>query len=248
MEREIFEISDSELNELNSKFPPGKGSGLIGARSTEIIKLYFRSKSATCQFSEPRNGADLEVRFPDSISLLLEIKGTEDSTIAWQKLKVSSEQSYRMLVEEGIPIYRVTNVFSKTVEIYILKYDEDFLLEREPRWSIKRKLTKKNSPKLKPVKKSERNSANGSASKYSSLRRYLESQSGDEVTLLFSQAERILGFPLPKSASQYQAYWANQSDTRIRPWARAWQEAGFHVVSYKLSDDDGWVTFRRGLK
>ena len=73
-------------------------------------------------------------------------------------------------------------------------------------------------------------------------------QSADEVTLLFSEAERVLGFPLPASAKQYQAYWANQSDTTNRPRVNAWREAGFYADSFRLSSDDGWVTFKRGVK
>lgn len=85
-------------------------------------------------------------------------------------------------------------------------------------------------------------------SKYHSLTDYLNKQNNKEVTLLFSQAEKILGFPLPKSALLYQAFWANQTNTIKRPWARAWQEAGFYVDSYRLSGQNGWVIFKRVSK
>lgn len=111
VKHEMFELSESDFSHLNSNFPPGRGSGLIGARSTEIVKIYFKSKNTNCKFRDPRNGADLEVILKGQEPFFLEIKGTEDANIAWQKIKVSSEQSYRMLVEEGTPIYRVTNVF-----------------------------------------------------------------------------------------------------------------------------------------
>ena len=82
-------------------------------------------------------------------------------------------------------------------------------------------------------------------SKYEPLREYLEGQTGQQVTLSFEKASEVLGFPLPSSAHKYQAFWANQTDTTQRPWARAWQEAGFDVDSYRLSEIDGWVRFKR---
>jgi len=83
------------------------------------------------------------------------------------------------------------------------------------------------------------------ASKYDALRQYLEGECGDKVTLSFNAANNILGCPLPASAHRHQAFWANQTDTSRRPWAKAWQEAGYEVESYRLSEKDGWVRFRR---
>jgi len=83
-------------------------------------------------------------------------------------------------------------------------------------------------------------------SKYDTLRDFLKKRSETEVTLLFSQAPEILGFALPASATKYQAFWANQSNTTVRPWAKAWQDAGFRVESYRLGEKDGWVRFKRG--
>ncbi len=251
VKRDIFELSALEYKQLNTDYPRGKGSGLIGKRSAAIIKLYFRRRHPDCEFREPRNGADLEVVLsPNQPSLFIEIKGTEDSNIAWQKLKVSSVHSHRMLVEEKIPLYRVTNVFEKKLEVFVLKYGEDFDLEHEPRWSIKRKVSKGvRETEMMPNKTQESGAGrNKGNSKYTSLTEYLRAQKADEVTLLFSAAEKVLGFPLPESAKQYQAYWANQSDTTNRPWAKAWQEAGFYVESCRLSGNDGWVTFKRGVK
>ena len=251
MKQEEFELSEQEYAQLNAEYPRGKGSGLIGNRSEAIIKYYFRRGHSDCEFRKPRNGADLEVIFqPNTPSILLEIKGTEDSSIAFQKLKVSSVHSHRMLVDEKIPLYRVTNIFEKKIEIYILKHGEDFELVPEPRWSVKRKLDNEAQEKDKipnnisncKIGREKRNS------KYFSLTKHLKAQSSNEVTLLFSEAEKVLGFSLPDSAKQYQAYWANQSDTTNRPWAKAWQDAGFYVESFRLSGEDGWVIFRRGSK
>lgn len=83
------------------------------------------------------------------------------------------------------------------------------------------------------------------SSKYDELRKYLERQGTNEVTFQFKNARAVLGFPLPPSAHKHQAFWANQSNTTNRPWAKAWQSAGYEVVSHRLSGNDGWVRFRR---
>lgn len=83
------------------------------------------------------------------------------------------------------------------------------------------------------------------SSKYDALREYLEKQASREFTVHLSEAPKLLGFSFPPSAFKHQAFWANQSSTEARPWAKAWQDAGYKVVSYKLSEADGWVRFRR---
>ena len=139
MKREKFELSDLEFTQLNTEYARGKGSALIGYRSEAIVRLYFRRKYPDCEFRQPTNGADLEVvSSPNRRGFFLEVKGTEDSSIAWGKLKVSGVPSHQMLVEEKIPLYRVTNVFEKKPVIYMLKYGEDFDLVQEPRWRIRR--------------------------------------------------------------------------------------------------------------
>lgn len=45
--------------------------------------------------------------------------------------------------------------------------------------------------------------------KYSKLGKYLNSSSSDRLNLSFKDVENILGFNLPKSAKEYQAWWAN---------------------------------------
>jgi hypothetical protein len=82
---------------------------------------------------------------------------------------------------------------------------------------------------------------------YDALRDYLKDQATDEITLLFKDAPGILGFSLPSSAYKHRPFWANQSNTANRPWARAWQNAGYEVASVRLSNVDGWVQFRRRI-
>jgi len=71
--------------------------------------------------------------------------------------------------------------------------------------------------------------------KYAPLREYLEYKAAHSrrVTLSFHEIEDILGQPLPRSAYDYQAWWAN---TRGGPHvhARAWMESGYRVDSVNL--------------
>lgn len=84
-------------------------------------------------------------------------------------------------------------------------------------------------------------------SKYAPLRNYLVAlpPSTLEVTLTFRQLEEILGFSLPKSATDYRQWWANQMDSNNRPQADAWIGARFIVDSVQPRKPGGWVKFRR---
>jgi len=242
-------LSAREKKWLDSKYPPGKGSGLIGKRSEEIVKIYFSRMDPNCKFSAPKNGADLEVVFSTGeSSSIVEIKGTADSDIAWSKLKVSSEHTKRMLIDEGVPIYRVTKVFEDEPVIYVLRYGKDFELQPEARWAVKRVTSGRRTVTYDMGTRSVKHNKSNKKSKYSSLTEYLENNGGEEVTLRFAEAAKVLGFDLPSSAKRYRAFWANQTNTKNRPWAKAWQDAGYYVFSHKLSGDDGWVIFRRRKK
>ena len=71
-------------------------------------------------------------------------------------------------------------------------------------------------------------------SKYDPLQTYLAQCEGSQRTLSFAEIERIIGAALPRSAREYREWWANQSDTRNRPQAKAWQSAGWEVRSVQL--------------
>jgi hypothetical protein len=178
--------------------------------------------------------------------LLIEIKGTASPGVAWQQLKVSSEHSHRLLVEIGIPVYRVSEVFSQSPSIYVLFHGTDFLLEPEARWTF-RPAAAKAVPHARSTSTNAtlRPAAESVGSKYDPLRQHLQGRDEDRVTLSFKQAAEILGFPLPGSAYKHRAFWANQGDTANRPWARAWQTAGYEVETVRQSAADGWVRFRR---
>jgi hypothetical protein len=126
----------------------------------------------------------------------------------------------------------------------------DFVLEKEPRWTFKQiEARSKDRALLSGASKGDsaaRTILEGAKrSQYDALRTYLEHEKTPEVTLHFKDAAAQLGFPLPDSAHKHRAFWANQSDTTNRPWARAWQEAGYEVDSCRLSELDGWVRFKR---
>ena len=242
------ELTDEELRMLDAQFPRSMASAVIGKRAEAVVRIYFRRLDPSCEFRRPRNGADLEVQFSSGRkSLVLEIKGTDASRVSWQQLKVSSPHSWRHLVEEGVPIYRVTNVFGKTPCITELLHERDFTLQPEPRWSFKAKRSRVTrtaptgtsampQPSLRVLQRT---------SKYSPLSVYLSQARKTTITLTFAQLDEILGFPLPASAKRHQAFWANQSDTRIRPWARAWQTAGYRVDGIHLDAQTGWIRFSR---
>ena len=86
---------------------------------------------------EDRDGVDLRVTI-DGKTERIEVKGTQDFDIAWQKLKVSSKKSHDALVSGDASIYRVVDVDSANPRVYILTHGEDFTLEPEPRWAVKR--------------------------------------------------------------------------------------------------------------
>lgn len=73
--------------------------------------------------------------------------------------------------------------------------------------------------------------------KYRKLTEYLANSDRTEWTASFGQIEDILGFPLPDSARQYQAWWSNQ----MRSQSLAWQSAGWKATALDLKGE--CVTF-----
>jgi hypothetical protein len=236
-------LTPQDLGRLNAVSPKSDGSGPIGRRAEEIVKIHFRRKHPRCVLSKPSSGADLKVVLSKSSEpLFIEIKGTASVDMAWQQLKVSSRHSWQSLTEKGIPVYRVCGVFSAMPTIQVLTHGVDFVLQQEDRWTVKRVRA---SGTLKTVGQPSSSGAHIPRSKYDALRRHLEMQKAREITVGFKDVAQILGFTLPASAYKYPAFWANQADTARRPWARAWQDAGYAVDGYHLAEADGWVRFRR---
>lgn len=80
-------------------------------------------------------------------------------------------------------------------------------------------------------------------SKYAPLVSHLQNAPTAHVRLEFATIEKILGAPLPSSASNYQAWWANSSTDDSHTWAHAWQNAGWKVHRLDLAGKE--VVFRR---
>jgi hypothetical protein len=68
--------------------------------------------------------------------------------------------------------------------------------------------------------------------KYGPLKSFLARQAGRRVILDFSDIERIIGAPLPRSAFTYQAWWAYEVRPRAHVQKQAWQSAGFRTVPF----------------
>ncbi len=107
-------------------------------KALNIVRARLRDRyGEDVEIEEDGDGVDLRVTI-DGKTERIEVKGTKDSDIAWQKLKVSSKKSHDALVSGDASIYRVVDVDSADPRVHILIYGEDFTLEPEPRWSVKR--------------------------------------------------------------------------------------------------------------
>ena len=79
-----------------------------------------------------------------------------------------------------------------------------------------------------------------SKSKYRNLTLHLASMDGASWVAKFEEVEAVLGFPLPRSAYTYPAWWSNQSgDGHIQ--SQSWQAAGWRTGELDL--DNQQVTF-----
>ena len=75
--------------------------------------------------------------------------------------------------------------------------------------------------------------------KYSKLTDFLKAHSASKIRLSFSELEEIVGFTLPASANQYQAWWSNNP----RSQSLGWLEAGWRTTNLDLAEE--LVTFVR---
>jgi len=76
--------------------------------------------------------------------------------------------------------------------------------------------------------------------KYSPLRSYLMSQTGERVPMSFGDIEKLLGEKLPAS-KQYPAWWSNNPSNN--PMTKEWLAAGFQTESVNIAG--GNLVFRR---
>lgn len=81
--------------------------------------------------------------------------------------------------------------------------------------------------------------------KYGPLKRYLQAARGvDQLRMAFDEIEGVLGFALPRSAREHQAWWSN---TRIgHTHAAAWLDAGWKTSGLELAGRR--VTFQREVE
>lgn len=77
-------------------------------------------------------------------------------------------------------------------------------------------------------------------SKYQPLSDRLAAHGADEWRTTFEEIEKLLGFPLPKTARAGKAWWSNASD---KPHVRAWTAHGWEA--HDLDQALGAITFRR---
>jgi choline dehydrogenase-like flavoprotein len=129
-----FRLSSSQKRRLDQDFPYSPKNAVIGNRAVGIVKLYFLKAHPDCSFGALKKGTDLHPIWTGG-EAYLEIKGTDSEEMAWNKLKVSGKNSFNLLTN-GMPIYRVTSVFSDRPTIHILKYGTDFNMTGEDRWSV----------------------------------------------------------------------------------------------------------------
>ena len=109
---------------------------------------------------------------------------------------------------------------------------------------VSKPVSKPTNPTKRPV---SRPGNSGIGSKYEPLRAHLAGLTADtrEITLTFVELEKILGFPLPNSATKYRPWWANQTDTSNRSQAAAWMSGGWKVDNVAPKRPGGHVRFRR---
>jgi hypothetical protein len=102
----------------------------------EFCKVHLRRSDPGVTFmKEAGKAADLRFRRSDGIETDIEVKGTEAVGIAWAQLKVSSQQSHDRL-KDGMPLWRVAAIGSRTVKLFVMRCGDDFEMVPEPRWSV----------------------------------------------------------------------------------------------------------------
>jgi len=78
-------------------------------------------------------------------------------------------------------------------------------------------------------------------SKYEPLPKFLSSIGGSGHRMTFNEIERILGFKLPKSAYQHEAWWSNNATGHSH--SLAWMKFGWRTEAVDLAARK--VTFQR---
>jgi hypothetical protein len=64
-----------------------------------------------------------------------------------------------------------------------------------------------------------------------------------KITLTFEKIEEILGFKLPNSAREYQAWWTHEEEPKTHVQKKQWLSIGWKVKHYDLEREI--VTFEK---
>lgn len=131
-----FEISEEKLATLLKSFPNMGKNGDVGKMAVELVKEYFLSLDDKASFITGKKGIDIQVTYL-GLTENYEVKGTADNSIAWSKLKVSSQDCFNLLAN-GMQLIRVTDVGKTKITLYFMEYGIDFVLKSEARWSVKK--------------------------------------------------------------------------------------------------------------
>jgi hypothetical protein len=136
MERTSLTINTPQWNLLQERCPDDGSSRAVGHRAEALAIIHIKRTYAGSQRVERAKGADLTFIWKDK-KMSFEIKGTRGSTLAWAKIKVSGTDSFELL-RLGAPLLRITNVFERQPVVHSLTNEKDFILRKEPRWSVRR--------------------------------------------------------------------------------------------------------------
>ncbi|MEC3966471.1 hypothetical protein [Flagellimonas halotolerans] len=113
-----FRLSQQQFENLNNEYPKQGKNSHIGHKAIQIAKYYFNSIYENPKFEDNVDGVDLIVYTPND-RLEYEVKGTEDSGIAFHKLKVSSFNVYDKLMN-GLTLLRICSVGNRTVRLHFM--------------------------------------------------------------------------------------------------------------------------------
>ena len=68
--------------------------------------------------------------------------------------------------------------------------------------------------------------------KYDPLTQHLATRSEARIPMHFEEIEKLLGFPLPRSARLYRPWWANSGHGHVQ--AKSWLDAGYESQDVDL--------------
>ena len=70
-------------------------------------------------------------------------------------------------------------------------------------------------------------------SKYSALGSYLSKQIGSEISMTFSEIEKVTGVKLPPKAQHHRAWWSNNPSNNVM--TKVWLDAGFQTEQVDMA-------------